>query len=262
VKILQGQSYVSVEDARRRLDLYLPARKGTPLIIYVPGGAWISGDRAQYAELGTAFAANGIACAVINYRLASATTRHPAPVEDLASAIAWIGAHQDEYGYDAGKIFVMGHSAGAHAAASLATDADLLSRIPASHRPKGYIGLEGIYDLPHLVARWPGYRSWFVEAEFGQEEKGWIAASPARRLPVSHSPWLVVHSSSDELVDTAQSSDFAKHLSKAGIGAKLVVIAGKSHFGVLEALGTAEHPLAGDLSEFFQSTSKYHPALK
>jgi acetyl esterase/lipase len=215
--------------------------------MYVHGGAWIGGDKSDYSSLGGEFASRGIAVAVINYRLAPAT-RHPGPVRDLEAAFAWLSAHAKDYSFDPNRIFVMGHSAGAHMAASLAAGKGPF--------PAGYIGLEGIYDIPALVARWPRYRGWFIEWAFGGAEKGWADASPARRTIAGKGSWLVVHSETDELVDSDQSAAFAKHLADAGVSVERLSPRNRTHFGILSGLGTDANPVTQPVLDFVNPRSR------
>ena len=128
VQILRAIAYKpgSSSDAHT-LDLYLPghgaAQPGErpPLFVYIHGGAWVSGDRRQYVRLGAGLLAQGVAVAVINYRLSDVgKDPHPAHVQDAAAAVAFLRKEAARYGYDPERIFVGGHSAGAHISALLA----------------------------------------------------------------------------------------------------------------------------------------------
>ena len=238
------------------VDLYLP-RTGTrgPLLVYVHGGAWISGDKRQYAALGQRFAAQGIAFAAVNYRLSTIPgIMHPAHALDSAKAIAWLV--KSGKGFDPSKVFVSGHSAGAHIAASLATSRTLwqTAGVPTGWRPSGYIGLEGIYDIPALAMRWPTYPQWFLNRAFG-EAKAWAAASPTLLKNADHRPWLVIHSHKDELVDTAQSVGFAKAMRKQGVSAEYVEVPFKSHFDVATGLGIKGDPATDAILRFIAKNS-------
>lgn len=247
------------------LDLYLPPRTDTrpPLFVYIHGGAWISGDRRQYALLGMGLLAQGVAVAVINYRLSDAGTNpHPAHVQDAAAAVAFLRKEAPRYGYDAEQLFVGGHSAGAHISALLAFAPGYLHAVgekPESVR--GFIGIEGIYDLPALLLRWPSYREDFITQAFGNEE-AWTAASP-QRLPLRlKRPWLLIHSQKDELVDEPQSRRFAEALQKAGVPVEYVVSKQGSHFGVLGQLvdPSPSDPLHPALLRFLKPAPPRAPA--
>lgn len=244
---------VSAADA---VDLYLPKKPGRgPLLVYIHGGAWISGDKRQYATLGQRFAAQGIAFAAVNYRLSTIPgVMHPAHALDSARAIAWLV--KSGKGFDPNQVFVSGHSAGAHIAASLATSRSFWSSagVPTGWRPAGYIGLEGIYDIPALAVRWPTYPQWFLTRAFG-DASAWSAASPTLLKNVDHRPWLVIHSRKDELVDTAQSVGFAKAMRKQGVAAEYVEVPFKSHFDVATGLGISGDPATTAILRFIAKNS-------
>ena len=222
---------------RQTLDLYLPASltPAPPLIVFAHGGAWMSGNKKQYAPLAQGWVNQGVACALINYRLATtADNAHPAAAEDLASALAWLAKNAAKYRYDPKKIFVVGHSAGAHMAASIATTGWLLAKIPTEFQPAGYVGLAGIYDIPALLKRWPGYLDWFIDKAFGKNTEGWKAASPAQQKLVTKAPWLLVNSKTDDLVDDGQSFAFKKHLEGQGVKVEIEQPQNASHFEVVQ----------------------------
>jgi acetyl esterase/lipase len=257
-----GREGSTAGDPLRRLDLYLPTASGPPLpplLVYIHGGAWVSGDRRQYAPLGLALASQGAAVAIINYRLSGdgpEAIRHPAHAQDAAAAIAWLHKNAKSYGYDPARIFVGGHSAGAHISALLAYDGGLLSAVgvrPESIR--GYVGIEGIYDLPQLVRRFPAYRTDFLQLAFGADETAWRSASPQQLLADSahKRPWLLVHSRQDELVDIEQSRNFQKGLEKQGIPVRFLGLERGSHFGVVGELSTPRSALCLELLTFLGS---------
>src|SRR4051812_29964072 len=80
VEVIKDQAYYSGDDAdkvRHKLDLYLPkGQKDYPVLFFVHGGAWVSGNKNLYEPLGRMFAKNGVGCVVINYRLTPAV-QHP-----------------------------------------------------------------------------------------------------------------------------------------------------------------------------------------
>ncbi len=254
-------------DPQRRLDLYLPARAplavksaavptgaAPPLFIYIHGGAWVSGDKRQYSELGETLARHGVMTAVINYRLSGeGGVRHPAHAQDAAAAVAWLRRGATELGFDKSRIFVAGHSAGAHIAALLAYEPSLLAAV--GERPdaiRGYIGLEGIYDLPELVRRFPSYRVDFLQVAFGSDETAWRAASP-QQLPMTHRrPWLLVHSQHDELVDVEQSRRFKAALDSKSVPAQWLLLSRGSHFGVIRELSQSGSPLLTRVLDFLR----------
>lgn len=141
-------------DARQMLDIYTPTEKaGTarPVLIFFHGGAWRDGEREGYGFLGRAFASRGFVTVIADYRKAP-KVRFPAFVEDTASAIAWVHSNAAKHGGDANRIFVMGHSAGAHIAMMTALDPKWLAANDLKPDViKGVIGLAGPYDFLPLT---------------------------------------------------------------------------------------------------------------
>jgi acetyl esterase/lipase len=228
------------------LDLYVPSqKKGGPLVVFVHGGAWQSGSRHEYDGVCTALVKQDIAAATVDYRLSPGVV-HPAHAEDVANALGLLHRKAATYGYDSGRIFVVGHSAGGHIAATIATDSKLL----AIAKPAGFVGLEGIYDIPDLAKRWPTYPDWFLKKAFGTDPSAWPKASPTRLKLVSKRPWLIVHSSGDELVDVGQAEGFADHLKQSGVQVEMLRPEGKTHFAVVTSLSDPDDAVTKAIVKF------------
>ncbi len=93
--------------------------EASPLIVFIHGGAWQSGDKSM-APNPSDFTRRGYALASINYRLIGQTS-HPAQIEDCEAAINWLRAHAATFRLDPNRIGVWGMSAGGHLAALLGT---------------------------------------------------------------------------------------------------------------------------------------------
>jgi acetyl esterase/lipase len=113
------------------LDVYgIADASGCPAIVFVHGGGWRQGDKrgAGAADKAAWANADGRVFVSVNYRLAADPERAMWPVmgDDVAAAVAWVVDHAGELGIDPERIGLMGHSAGAHLAAIVATHPDLL----------------------------------------------------------------------------------------------------------------------------------------
>lgn len=130
-------------DTRHRLDLYRPKAAGgdMPVVLFFYGGSWRGGARGDYRFVGASLARAGILCAVADYRLYP-QVRFPAFVEDGAAALALVGARARGWGGDPDRLFVAGHSAGAHIAALIATRRRWLDAHGLD--PAGLAGLIGL----------------------------------------------------------------------------------------------------------------------
>lgn len=240
VKRKQNLAYVSSEVGRRKLDLYLPeGLDKAPVLLYIHGGAWITGDKRIYNKLGKRFAKAGIAAAVINYRRGNGA-RHPAAVEDAAAAFAWLRTNAAKYRLDPEAIILAGHSAGGHTAGLLILDERYLAAVgEKAEHVRAAIGLEGIYDLPKLVEVWPEYQSMFVGKTFGDEPGAWVQASPQYHKSAAKVPWLVIHSPEDELVDMAQSERFVARLRELGKAVTFAKDFDTDHFDTVLKIGAS-----------------------
>src|SRR5690606_21823499 len=103
-------------DPRQKLDVYRPAEPTGQVIVYVPGGGFVGGDKSDpegvfYRNIGNYFADHGILTIIANYRLAP-DHPYPAGSEDIASAVSWARANAANYGGDPKRIIVFGQSAG------------------------------------------------------------------------------------------------------------------------------------------------------
>jgi len=136
------------------LDLYVPRNAvGAPVVVFFFGGGWNSGDKSQYKFVGAALAAAGIVTVIPNYTLYP-RAKFPRFMQDAVNSVAWTRAHAREWGGDPGKLFLAGHSAGAHIAVLLALDQEYLRQVGGSGQwLRGVVGLAGPYDfLPFTEA--------------------------------------------------------------------------------------------------------------
>lgn len=142
------------KDERQKLDVYTPTLKSKdayPVLVFFHGGAWRDGERDGYGFLGRAFAARGIVTIIADYRK-TPQVKFPAFVEDAASTIAWAHNNASKYQGDPAKLYIMGHSAGAHIAMMAALDKQWLARDGLDPSViAGVIGLAGPYDFLPLT---------------------------------------------------------------------------------------------------------------
>lgn len=144
---------------KHKLDLYLPkGLKEYPLILWIHGGAWASGDRKKEAGIAEKFAQKGIGFAAMSYRLSdgqwmnpslTGTAKHPDHIDDCVYAFKWLHENASKYGNFQDKIFVSGFSAGAHLSALMSMDASYLKKVnldPDQHI-RGAIPVSGAYEM-------------------------------------------------------------------------------------------------------------------
>jgi acetyl esterase/lipase len=230
-------------DARQRLDVHAPSRKvqgGAPVIVFWYGGGWVEGDRERYRFVGATLAAEGYVVVLADYRLYPAV-RFPAFVEDGALALRWVQQNIARYGGDPSRMFVMGHSAGAHLAALLALDPRWLKSVGGSPQwIRGLIGLSGPYEL---VADTPLLRAIFA-----------APYTPTDWQPVAHAsraapPALLIHGVVDDIVLIEHSDRLAAALRDAGAQVELLRYARGNHADTVAALSLPGRHLAHTLRD-------------
>jgi acetyl esterase/lipase len=215
----------------RVLDVYAPSepQAGAPVVVFFYGGSWDSGDRGMYRFLGAALAARGIVAVIPDYRRYP-EVGFPAFVEDGAAAVAWARTHGSQLGGDPGRLFLMGHSAGAQIAALLALDQSYLqAQGLETCALSGFIGLAGPYDFLPL-------RSSRLQTIFGPEQD-WPRSQPINYVSAAAPPMLLIAGSDDTIVDPANTVRLAARLRQAGAEVEEHVYRGVGHKAVIGAFG-------------------------
>lgn len=216
---------------RGLLDLVLPRRvtAATPLLVFFHGGAWQVGARGDYTFLARAFAAEGIAVALPDYRLWPAA-RWPDFIEDAAAALAWLGGDAARAaGAPAGPVFVMGHSAGGFIAAALALDPRWLAQAGTARAM-----LAGGVLVAAPIAWQPTDEP--VRSIFAPAPGGMIQALPDEAALAGAPPLLLVHGMADTVVGPFHSERLATALQQAGATARLHLMPGADHIAPMVAL--------------------------
>ena len=105
--------YADPANERQTLDVYSPhGAKNLPVVFWIHGGGWETGDKASVQIKPQAFVDKGFVFVSTNYRLLPAVDMATI-VRDVAKSIHWVHDHIAEHGGDPARLFVMGHSAGA-----------------------------------------------------------------------------------------------------------------------------------------------------
>jgi acetyl esterase/lipase len=220
VKVFKDIPYTegSPEDANKhKLDLYLPTDKTTfPVLFFVHGGAWRTGDRSLYTSVGNRFAKLGIGVVIPSYRLAPKSPP-PAQIDDVAAAFAWTAGYIAGYGGDVSRLYVAGHSAGGHLVSLLALDPTRLARHRLDPKLiKGVMTLSGVYDVRQM-------------ALFGPDEKTRRTESPVEYVHRDAPPFLITYCQWDYPGLPAQAREFDAALRRGFASSTLQYIPGENH---------------------------------
>jgi arylformamidase len=226
----------------QKLDLYTPEKaKDAPVMIYVHGGGWRKGDKGAVGLKAEYFNGLGWIFVSVNYRLVP-DGKHPNNVEDVAAAIAWVHGNIAKRGGNPEKIFIMGHSAGAHLVALVATDERPLKKAGQSLSViKGVIPLDtNAYDAQKQVDESP---SDLYANVFGTDEAMQRDASPIYHIAKDKGipPFLIFYSSGlgnqPNPNRPLAANAFAGALKKAGIPAEVVDASDRNHGQINQRFG-------------------------
>ena len=221
----------------RKFD-YFPGGSGSPLLVFVHGGGWISGDKSMYHAEAEQFARAGISCACIGYRLAPLYP-YPAAVSDVLAFTGYARSHAAELGIDPQKIVSMGNSAGGH----LACMAGLLETDPSTHGPieqvNGVVSVCAITDMCEPAESQNPIAFSFLEQFMGCSHMAcpelWAAASPVSHVSRNDAPFLIFHGTDDEIVPFQQGERLATKLREAGVKVEFEPLTGEMHGFTLPA---------------------------
>jgi acetyl esterase/lipase len=237
----------SEEDAaKHKLDIYVPKGKtNAPVLFFVHGGAWKSGDRSNYVPLGNRYALGGLVTVVPSYRLAPKHP-HPAQIKDVAAAFAWTVRHIAEHGGDTNRIYVAGHSAGGHLVALLSLDADYLAKYQLSPKAiRGVLAWSGVYNLTTGESQ---------ESVFGKDLQKRRAASPLFYVKAGAPPFVVTYCQWDYFSLPGQAREFYHALRQAGVEAELVYVPRESHISEMLKVTRATDPTVTAALKFMKLT--------
>lgn len=223
------------KDAAETLDLFVPAAPALGLQVFFHGGYWSALSKNEFSYLARPFVDAGMAFASINYSLLPAVDLDTI-VRQSRDALLWLAENAPRFHVDCERIFLSGHSAGAHLAAMcLGTDWSAYSqrRAPALG---GACLVSGIFDLAPLLHT---------------SENSVFRLTPdcvARNSPVNHLPAaghsLVLTVGEQETQEfQLQTRTYAAACTSRGISSTLLPMPGLDHFEVVNELGNQDSPL-------------------
>lgn len=247
------------------LDLYLPdadesvkgnVKGNLPVVIFIHGGAWHIGDKSNDGPSNVArtLADNGVICANINYRL-SPSVKHPIHVKDAARAIKWVYENIGSYGGDPNKLFVSGHSAGAHLAALVTLDTKYLEAesVPFSNI-RGAIPISGPFDLTRENANFKKFCK--LDGAFGSDAGVLNDASPLSHIRSDAPPFLCFAAQFDSEPVRDDAEKLVAELKTAGVDAKAMIVKWRNHMTILRKFGTRRDIALDEMLEFVKRNSR------
>lgn len=246
-------------DLKHRVDIFRPkGKKGYPMVVFVHGGYWTSGDKEYYlpftglyANVGVALARRGIGVVVTNYRLAPAA-KFEQIISDVATAVAWTKKTAADYDADPNALWLMGHSAGAHMVALLATDARWLKDVGVSPGDvSGFIAMSAIYDLEDMAKKNDAsFNETVVRTTFGPDAAALTAFSPIRHFRLGMPKMLMLTAEKDFPYLIAQEEAARRKLADLHASPDAYVIPGYTHMDMVLKFGRDEDEASRRVIDF------------
>jgi acetyl esterase/lipase len=239
MKIDRDLEYANVNGRALHLDLYSadPATEARPLIVWLHGGGWSSGDK--FPSSATRLIVDGYVVASVEYRL-SGEAKWPSQVFDCKAAIRWLRANASKYNIDPAHIGVWGTSSGGYLAALLGTSGDVKElegdegNLDQSSKVQATVDFSGAFDPVKMEATASKTKSDLAfSVLFGgplaQNQDKVKAANPVTYASKDDGPFLVVHGTADQAVPPQQSEMLVSALKAAGVTSSLTLVPGADH---------------------------------
>ncbi|MDX1403433.1 MAG: alpha/beta hydrolase [Woeseiaceae bacterium] len=227
------------ESAEETLDLFMPEKRdGAPLHVFVHGGFWHLLSKNESSFAAPMFQDRGSYFAALNYTLAPNKSL-TGIVEETRLALSWLYRNADHWGYDRERIFLSGHSAGAHLAMMmLVTDWQAFG-LP-QELVKGVCAIGGVFDLEPV-------RLCYVNDIVGMDEDEAKRMSPVRHEIVNRCPVIFAYGDNETNEFKRQSNDYARQLTDAGLTICCREIPDRNHFDIMLDLSNDQTWLSGEV---------------
>ena len=240
-------------DARQKLDVYAPA-KGSgpwPVIVFVYGGSWNSGDKEPYAFVGRALAAQGFLVVIPNYRL-HPQSPFPSFIRDTAMSLDWATRYAGVYGGDQNNIFAAGHSAGAYNLAMAVLDKSYLAELNTDVSVlRGVVTLSGPFDFLPLDTK--------VSIDTFGAVPDLATTQPINFVRADVPPFLILHGSADTTVRPRNATSLFEKLKSIGADVSLKIYPDIGHVGMITAFARPFRSRVSSLADtvaFFKARVK------
>jgi acetyl esterase/lipase len=220
--------------------------QGLPVVVFFYGGSWETGNRGSYKFIGEAMTSQGFIAVIPDYRVYPEVL-FPGFMEDPAKAVKWVKLHAAEFGGDPERVFLAGHSAGAHLAAMLVLNPEFLAK--QNSKPgdfAGMIGLAGPYDFLPL-------KSNRLKTIFGPESQR-PQSQPINFVTGNNPPMLLMVGTKDGTVWPRNTYNLAAKIKAAGGPVEVAEFPGYGHVDMAAKLAKPlrDKQMLNTIAEFIQ----------
>ncbi|MDH4107150.1 MAG: alpha/beta hydrolase [Gammaproteobacteria bacterium] len=236
------------EHPQQRLDVHRtlePTEDPAPVLVFVHGGAFVRGDKGDgeiFDNVLNYFSRHGIVGVNVNYRLAP-EFQWPSGAEDLAAVLGWIRDNAGRINADPGRIFLLGHSAGAAHVAQY-TFMETLQPAGGADGLAGSVLISGVYS---------GSGSDSMPAYYGDDESLWPARVPSAHVDGRAVPLFIVDAQYDRLAMQKEAVDLIQAVCERDNRCpRHKQVPGHNHYSIMYSFNTADDSIAGDVLQFIR----------
>ena len=218
-----------------KLDVFPATAPGSPLVVYMHGGAWTRSDKANESFMAEAFVAAGAAFVAVNFGLCPKVTLDEM-IRQARAAVAWSHANAPGFNADPDRLYIAGHSSGGHVGGMMVvTDWSAAHALPRD-LVKGALLCSGMYDLTPVRR---SARNEYLRLDEAAEDRN----SAIRRIPPDGCPLVIGYGGGEQKEFRRQSRDFAAAWRAAGLPVEEFDMPGVNHFELRRHFNDPEGPI-------------------
>jgi arylformamidase len=212
------------------IEIYKTKKANAPVFVFIHGGAWRSTATDRYGFIAPPLVEAGAHVAVVQFTgVEEAGGLLPPMLKQVRSAVAWVYTNAASFGGDPSRIYIGGHSSGAHLTGVVTITDWSEFGVPADVL-KGALCCSGMYDLEPVAL---SKRSAYVKFDAATID----ALSTARHIDRIPMPLVVAHGTFETPEFQRQNREFAAAVKAAGKPVEFLVGVGYNHFEIIETLG-------------------------
>ena len=236
------------DDPLQKIDVFSPEKAhGRSIVVFFHGGGFVAEDKSHFGNVMSYFAAHGLVAVNANYRLAPKVV-WPAESQDVGAVVAFLKAHAKDYGGNAQRIFLIGHSAGANIVAGYVLD-------PSLH-PKGGPGV-----IAAILVSLPASRVVSITDPdrdliyYGKDKSLYQKRAPASHLNESKLPLMLVTAEFDPVALAPDAYDMAARTCvRDGKCPAFLYLKGHNHISEIGSIGSKDDELGSRILDFVRTT--------
>ena len=220
---------------RELLDIYAADKAGGPVLVYIHGGYWRSGSKEDNCNFVPTFTKRGATVVLVEYDLCPQVTVTDI-VRQTRAAIAWVYKNIARYGGEPSKIFISGHSAGAHLTAMALAHDWTKDGLPQDCI-KGAVATSGVFDLD-MVMKISVQEQVHMTPEIAKLN------SPFLNPPKVKCPLVVAVGEAEPKGWQQMSEDYFNYCKQQGMNTEYLIVPGANHYTMSEKLLDDSNPLS------------------